>query len=90
MQRLRYHWDAPTWRYTLSGWSVLIAEAGFLIRRLDEPRPTEEQVQRNPNLEDCYRLPAFLIFELVKPGTIPNPVIAGEYTRSEARNLPDS
>jgi SAM-dependent methyltransferase len=66
MQRLTYHWDAPTWRYTLAGWSQLVAEAGFLIRRLDEPRPTEEQVQRNPNLDDCYRLPAFLIFELVK------------------------
>lgn len=66
MQRLTYHWDAPTWRYTLAGWSQLVAEAGFLIRRLDEPRPTKEQVQRNPHLEDCYRLPAFLIFELVK------------------------
>jgi 2-polyprenyl-3-methyl-5-hydroxy-6-metoxy-1,4-benzoquinol methylase len=65
MQRLTYHWDAPTWRYTLAGWSQLVAEAGFLIRRLDEPRLTEEQIQRNPNLEDCYRLPAFLIFELV-------------------------
>jgi 2-polyprenyl-3-methyl-5-hydroxy-6-metoxy-1,4-benzoquinol methylase len=66
MQRLKYHWDSPYWRYTLSEWSELIAAAGFLIRRIVEPRPTAEQVAQNPHLEDCYRLPAFLIFDLAK------------------------
>jgi len=66
MQRLKYHWDAPYWRHTLSEWSKLIAAAGFLIRRIDEPRPTKEQVQRNPHLSDCYWLPCFLMFDLVK------------------------
>jgi 2-polyprenyl-3-methyl-5-hydroxy-6-metoxy-1,4-benzoquinol methylase len=68
MSRLSYHWVTPSWRYTLSEWSSLIAEAGFLIRRLEEPRPTAEQVQDNPHLDDCYRLPYFLIFDLVKQG----------------------
>ncbi len=67
MKRLIYHWDTPYGRYTLSEWTTMIAEAGFLIRRLHEPRPTPEQVQRNPHLEDSYCLPTFLIFELVKP-----------------------
>lgn len=66
MQRLRYHWDTPYWRYTLTEWSALIAEAGFLIRRLHEPRPTIEQVQRNPYISDSYMLPCFLIFDLLK------------------------
>jgi 2-polyprenyl-3-methyl-5-hydroxy-6-metoxy-1,4-benzoquinol methylase len=66
MLRLRYYWDTPYWRYTLTEWSSLLAEAGFLIRRLHEPRPSAEQVQRQPQLSDCYKLPYFLIFDLVK------------------------
>ncbi|HHP7232482.1 MAG TPA: class I SAM-dependent methyltransferase [Xenococcaceae cyanobacterium] len=66
MHRLKYHWQTPYWRYTLSQWSSLIEKAGFTIRRLHEPRPTLEQVQNKPELEDCYRLPYFLIFDLVK------------------------
>jgi hypothetical protein len=66
MQRLTYHWDTPYWHHTISEWSALIAEAGFLIRRLLEPRPTVEHVERNPRLEDSNRLPAFLIFDLLK------------------------
>lgn len=66
MERLRYHWDTPYHRYTLSEWSAMIAEAGFLIRRIAEPRPTEEQVEANPHLGDCRELPYFLILELVR------------------------
>jgi hypothetical protein len=46
----------------------LVADAGFLIRRLDEPRPTPEQVARVPQLEDASRLPMFLLFDLLKLG----------------------
>jgi hypothetical protein len=67
MPRLLYFWDTPCWRYTLTEWSELIARAGFLIRRLLEPRPTANQVRQYPRLDDCYRLPYFLIFDLVKP-----------------------
>jgi 2-polyprenyl-3-methyl-5-hydroxy-6-metoxy-1,4-benzoquinol methylase len=68
MPRLPYHWDTPCWRYTFSEWSELIRRAGFLIRRLLEPRPSELQVRQHAQLDDCYRLPYFLIFDLVKPG----------------------
>jgi hypothetical protein len=66
MARLSYHWDTPCWRLTLSEWSDLTARAGFLIRRLYEPRPTLEQVERNRRIDDAYRPPLFLIFELVE------------------------
>jgi 2-polyprenyl-3-methyl-5-hydroxy-6-metoxy-1,4-benzoquinol methylase len=66
MRRLTQHWDAPYWRHTLSEWSAMIAQAGFLIRRMHEPRPTAEQVRRNPHIEDAYRVPYALIYELVK------------------------
>jgi len=67
MKRLIYHWDAPYWRHTLAEWSALIAQAGFLIRQVYEPRPTTEQVKQNPHLEDAYRLPYALMFDLVRP-----------------------
>ncbi len=67
MPRLRYHWSTPYWRYTLSEWVTLVTEAGFVIRQLREPRPTAAQVKANPNLDDCRRMPYFLIFDLWKP-----------------------
>lgn len=67
MPRLEYHWRTPCWRYTISEWSDLIADAGFLVARLHEPRPTAEQVRRVPELEDCARMPYFLIFDLLRP-----------------------
>jgi 2-polyprenyl-3-methyl-5-hydroxy-6-metoxy-1,4-benzoquinol methylase len=67
MERLKYHWQTPQWRRPLSEWSALISEAGFLTRRLLEPRATPGQVEAHPELDDCARLPYFLVFDLVKP-----------------------
>lgn len=66
MERLVSHWKSPAWRRTLTEWSELIAEAGFVIRRMNEPRPTREQIARQPALEDAARLPMFLIFDLIR------------------------
>jgi 2-polyprenyl-3-methyl-5-hydroxy-6-metoxy-1,4-benzoquinol methylase len=64
MARLTTHWSTPHWHRTLSDWSALISEAGFIIVRLDEPRPTPEQTARNPALAPAMRVPFFLIFTL--------------------------
>jgi 2-polyprenyl-3-methyl-5-hydroxy-6-metoxy-1,4-benzoquinol methylase len=74
MPRLVAHWSTPYWRMTLAESTGLLARAGFLIRRLDEPRPTPEQIAERPDLEDCSRVPFFLVVEAVKetsavPGT---------------------
>ncbi|MCY4109321.1 MAG: methyltransferase domain-containing protein [Chloroflexi bacterium] len=66
MERLVSHWESPAWRRTLTEWSELIAEAGFVISRLNEPRPTREQIARQPALEDAARLPMFLVFDLIR------------------------
>lgn len=66
MPRLQSHWRTPHWRHTLAEWSGLIADAGFLIRRMHEPRPTAEQVEATPALDDCRRMPYFLIFDLIR------------------------
>jgi 2-polyprenyl-3-methyl-5-hydroxy-6-metoxy-1,4-benzoquinol methylase len=67
MARLLYPWATPCWRYTLAQWSTQIAAAGYMIRRLHEPRPSVEQVRDHPELEDCARVPYFLIFDIAKP-----------------------
>jgi len=66
MKRLERHWDTPFWSLTIEEWSEILEQSGFLIRRLREPRPSSEVVRRVPALEDCLRLPSFLIFDAVK------------------------
>lgn len=39
-------------------------DAGFAILRLRESRPDAELVAARPELEDCARMPYFLIFEI--------------------------
>jgi SAM-dependent methyltransferase len=67
MPRLRYPWSTPHWRRTLQEWTELLVAAGLTIHRLLEPRPGPEQVQADPRLEDCHRLPYFLIFDARVP-----------------------
>jgi 2-polyprenyl-3-methyl-5-hydroxy-6-metoxy-1,4-benzoquinol methylase len=66
MPRLAYRWMTPYWRRTLEEWTVLTSGAGFVVRQVREPRPSEEQVRARPELEDCSRLPYFLIFDLLR------------------------
>ncbi|MBM3315822.1 methyltransferase domain-containing protein, partial [candidate division WOR-3 bacterium] len=66
MARLNRYWTTPIVRLTVDGWTGLTEQAGFLIRRIYEPRPTLEDVARCPNLEDCRDFPSFLVFDLVK------------------------
>ena len=61
-------WDLPSHRRTLEEWSDLIGRAGFMIQRLREPRPTAAQVASDPRLDDCYRVPYFLIVEAKPTG----------------------
>lgn len=66
MPRLRYRWETPRWRHTLSDWIGLVLSAGFVIGGLREPRPTADQAARRPELDDGRRLPYFLVIEAVK------------------------
>ena len=66
MPRLTAHWKTPYRRFTLTEWTRLVRDAGFVIDRLEEPRPSALQVVANPRLDDCRRMPFFLIFVLEK------------------------
>ena len=68
MARLAYRWQTPYWRHTLGEWSAMIAAAGFSIRCLHEPRPTALQVREMPELDDCARVPYFLVLDLARAG----------------------
>ncbi|MBM3331711.1 methyltransferase domain-containing protein [candidate division WOR-3 bacterium] len=65
MSRLNRYWTTPIVRLTIEGWSEAIEQAGFLIRRIYEPRPTLEDVAHAPQLDDCRDFPSFLVFDLV-------------------------
>jgi len=56
---------------TLEDWFGWFADAGFRVRALREPRPTEEAVRARPELEDAARVPYFLILDLVSDGAPP-------------------
>jgi SAM-dependent methyltransferase len=41
--------------------------AGFVLRGIHEPLPTQEQLDRAPANDDLFRVPIYVIYELVKP-----------------------
>lgn len=52
---------------TLEDWVGSILEAGFQLRALAEPCPTEQALRTRPDLEDAARVPYYLFFDLVCP-----------------------
>ena len=53
---------------TLSSYISAFLDAGFVLERLVEPVPSEEQLAANPTFDDEYRAPNFIIYALRKPG----------------------
>lgn len=56
-----------TWHLTLSDYVHALADAGFVIRGLDEPRPLPEGVRKHPALAKVNRVPHSIVVEAVKP-----------------------
>ena len=52
---------------TLSSHITAFLEAGFTLRALHEPVPSEEELAANPTFDDEYRAPNFIIYVLDKP-----------------------
>jgi SAM-dependent methyltransferase len=48
----------------LEDWFTWILHAGFQIRGVREPRPTEDALARRPDLEDATRVPYYVFFDL--------------------------
>lgn len=62
-------WDTPRWYLTLSEWAAAIGAASLVIAGIHEPRPTATQVEHRPELDDCRRLPYFLILDCERAET---------------------
>ncbi len=52
---------------TLSSYISAFLDAGFVLERLEEPVPSDEQLAANPTFDDEYRAPNFIIYTLAKP-----------------------
>ncbi|HUS31230.1 MAG TPA: class I SAM-dependent methyltransferase [Kofleriaceae bacterium] len=63
MKRLVHHFETVQYRYTLEQWSRMLEDAGLVIARLREPRPSDAAVAARPELADAARLPYFLIVD---------------------------
>lgn len=58
----------PRFTLTLSAWFNLLLESGFVIERVGEPSPTDEEVQSTPYVQDAQVLAYFLHVRVRKPG----------------------
>ncbi|MFC2094861.1 class I SAM-dependent methyltransferase [Candidatus Bipolaricaulota bacterium] len=57
----------PRFTMTLSSWLNMLLDAGFVIERVAEPMPSDEIVQRFPNLQDAQVVAYFLHVRVCKP-----------------------
>ena len=42
-------------------------DAGLVVKRIHEPTPNAEQLKRRPGIDDLFRVPLFIIYQLQKP-----------------------
>jgi SAM-dependent methyltransferase len=59
----RYFDEGPV-SFVWERWIDWILAAGFEIRALREPRPTEQAIRARPDLEDAGRVPYYVMFDL--------------------------
>jgi ubiquinone/menaquinone biosynthesis C-methylase UbiE len=57
----------PRFTRILSSWINIIVSKGFLIERMEEPRPSDEVVKKCPNIQDAQVVPYFLHIRVRKP-----------------------
>ena len=57
----------PRFTRTLSQWLNLLTDTGFLLERMEEPRPSDETVAACPALQDAQVVSYFLHLRVRKP-----------------------
>ncbi|HEX8904674.1 MAG TPA: methyltransferase domain-containing protein [Longimicrobiaceae bacterium] len=65
-QRWAYPFTTPAVHAPLEEWMEWMLAAGFHLRALREPRPTDAAVRARPDLEDAARVPYYLVFDLAR------------------------
>ena len=60
----------PIWQFdrTLSEYTAALRQAGFVIREIAEPKPSNDVIKMNPRhlAFDSDRIPFFIIFDCMK------------------------
>ena len=57
----------PRFTRTISQWLNMLIEAGFLLERIEEPKPSDETVRERPDLQDAQVVSYFLHIRVRKP-----------------------
>ena len=57
----------PRFTRTLSHWLNLIIDAGFVLERVEEPRPSDDTIAAHPGLQDAQVVAYFLHMRVRKP-----------------------
>jgi hypothetical protein len=60
-------WHLRYWKQPLEAWCREFTDAGFLIRRLVEPRPSAAMAESHPDVYRHLDNPGFIAFTLLKP-----------------------
>jgi len=66
MKRLTKHFKTTSFHRTLTEYSNVLYNAGFVILRLSEPKPTEKGLQVHPNLKEQLIFPQSIVIEAIK------------------------
>lgn len=66
MKRLIKHFKTTAFHRTLTEYADALYNAGFMISRLKEPRPTKRGLAKYPILKLCLKIPHSIIIEAVK------------------------
>jgi ubiquinone/menaquinone biosynthesis C-methylase UbiE len=67
----------PRFTRTVSQWLNLLIESGFLLERIEEPRPTDEEVVACPDLQDAQVVAYFLHIRARKSEQVGGAHLAG-------------
>jgi len=67
MKRLIKQFKTTAFHRTLTDYADALYDAGFMISRLKESKPTKRGCARYPKLKLCLRIPHSIIIEAVKP-----------------------
>ncbi len=59
--------DVVKYHRTFATYLNTVIDAGFTITRISEPQPTQDMLDRLPNMRDETRRPMFLLIAAVKP-----------------------
>jgi hypothetical protein len=66
MERLLKPFETTSFHRTLTDYSKVLHDNGFLVRRLVEPQPTKKGLKKHPPLKQVLLRPQSIIIECLK------------------------